>query len=101
VEYLDNLAVKIGRKLTDSEIFGFSQANSEHCRHKIFNKWLLMVEKESSLFKMIKKTSLENPNDIVSYKDNVAFKRTSCRAICTKSADKPDFYQTTVIRLFP
>jgi phosphoribosylformylglycinamidine synthase len=36
VEYLD-LAVKIGRKLTDSEIFGFSQANSEHCRHKIFN----------------------------------------------------------------
>jgi phosphoribosylformylglycinamidine synthase len=37
VEYLDNLAVKIGRKLTDSEIFGFSQANSEHCRHKIFN----------------------------------------------------------------
>jgi phosphoribosylformylglycinamidine synthase len=37
VDYLDGLAVKIGRKLTDSEIFGFSQVNSEHCRHKIFN----------------------------------------------------------------
>jgi phosphoribosylformylglycinamidine synthase len=74
VEYLDNLAVKIGRKLTDSEIFGFSQANSEHCRHKIFNgKFVIDGVEESSLFKMIKKTSLENPNDIVSaYKDNVA-----------------------------
>jgi phosphoribosylformylglycinamidine synthase len=37
VEYLNNLALKLGRKLTDSEIFAFSQANSEHCRHKIFN----------------------------------------------------------------
>jgi phosphoribosylformylglycinamidine synthase len=37
VEYLDNLATKLSRKLTDSEIFAFSQANSEHCRHKIFN----------------------------------------------------------------
>ncbi len=37
VEYLDNLSYMIGRKLTDSEVFGFSQVNSEHCRHKIFN----------------------------------------------------------------
>ena len=68
VEYLDNLAIKIGRKLTDSEIFGFSQANSEHCRHKIFNGTFIIdgEEKDSSLFKMIKKTSQENPNDIVS-----------------------------------
>jgi phosphoribosylformylglycinamidine synthase len=35
--YLENLAKKLRRKLTDSEIFGFSQVNSEHCRHKIFN----------------------------------------------------------------
>ncbi|SEA99731.1 phosphoribosylformylglycinamidine synthase [Flavobacterium gillisiae] len=99
VEYLDNLAFKIGRKLTDSEIFGFSQANSEHCRHKIFNGKFVIdgVEKESSLFKMIKKTSLENPNDIVSaYKDNVAFvKGPRVEQFAPKSADKPDFYQVT------
>ena len=76
IEYLEGVAVKIGRKLTDSEVFGFSQVNSEHCRHKIFNGTFVIdgVEKPSSLFKLIKKTSKENPNDIVSaYKDNVAF----------------------------
>ena len=59
VDYLDNLSKKLGRKLTDSEIFAFSQANSEHCRHKIFNGKFIIdgEEKESSLFKMIKKTS--------------------------------------------
>ncbi|NGY38913.1 phosphoribosylformylglycinamidine synthase [Flavobacterium sp. XN-5] len=99
VEYLDNLVVKLGRKLTDSEIFGFSQANSEHCRHKIFNGKFIIdgVERESSLFKMIKKTSLENPNDIVSaYKDNVAFvKGPRVEQFAPKSADKPDFYEVT------
>ena len=97
VEYLDNLALKIGRKLTDSEIFGFSQANSEHCRHKIFNGKFIIdgEEKESSLFKMIKKTSQENPNDIVSaYKDNVAFvKGPRVEQFAPKTADKPDFYE--------
>ncbi|SEG23556.1 phosphoribosylformylglycinamidine synthase [Flavobacterium urumqiense] len=98
VDYLDNLAIKLGRKLTDSEIFGFSQANSEHCRHKIFNGKFIIdgEEKESSLFKMIKKTSQENPNDIVSaYKDNVAFvKGPRVQQFAPKSADKPDFYET-------
>jgi phosphoribosylformylglycinamidine synthase len=97
VEYLNNLSNKIGRKLTDSEVFGFSQVNSEHCRHKIFNGTFIIdgVEKESSLFKMIKKTSSENPNDIVSaYKDNVAFiKGPMIQQFAPKSADKPDFYQ--------
>ncbi|MBU0942473.1 MAG: phosphoribosylformylglycinamidine synthase [Bacteroidetes bacterium] len=97
VQYLDNLATKLGRKLTDSEIFGFSQANSEHCRHKIFNGKFIIdgEEKESSLFKMIKKTSQENPNDIVSaYKDNVAFvKGPRVEQFAPKSADKPDFYE--------
>ena len=37
VEYLNNLVKSLGRPLTDSEVFGFSQVNSEHCRHKIFN----------------------------------------------------------------
>ena len=97
VEYLDNLATKLGRKLTDSEIFAFSQANSEHCRHKIFNGTFIIdgVEKETSLFKLIKKTSQENPNDIVSaYKDNVAFvKGPRVQQFAPKTADKPDFYE--------
>lgn len=37
VGYLESLSKKLDRKLTDSEVFGFSQVNSEHCRHKIFN----------------------------------------------------------------
>ncbi|GGA75565.1 phosphoribosylformylglycinamidine synthase [Flavobacterium palustre] len=97
VEYLDNLATKLGRKLTDSEIFAFSQANSEHCRHKIFNGTFVIdgEEKETSLFKLIKKTSQENPNDIVSaYKDNVAFvKGPKVQQFAPKTADKPDFYE--------
>lgn len=96
VDYLENLSNKIGRKLTDSEVFGFSQVNSEHCRHKIFNGTFVIdgVEKETSLFKLIKKTSAENPNDIVSaYKDNVAFiKGPTVEQFAPKSADKPDFY---------
>ncbi|TVQ86296.1 MAG: phosphoribosylformylglycinamidine synthase [Bacteroidetes bacterium] len=76
VEYLNSLSSKLGRKLTDSEVFGFSQVNSEHCRHKIFNGTFIIdgEEKQSSLFQLIKKTSRENPNFLVSaYKDNVAF----------------------------
>ncbi len=76
IEYLENLSNKIGRKLTDGEVFGFSQINSEHCRHKIFNGTFIIdgEEMESSLFQLIKKTSKENPNFIVSaYKDNCAF----------------------------
>jgi len=74
--YLENLSTKLKRKLTDSEVFGFSQANSEHCRHKIFNGTFEIDGEEmpSSLFKMIRKTSELHPNGIISaYKDNVAF----------------------------
>ncbi len=99
VVYLEDLAKKLNRKLTDSEVFGFSQVNSEHCRHKIFNGVFVIdgEEKPSSLFKLIKKTSQENPNDIVSaYKDNVAFvKGPTVTQFAPKSADKPDFYQET------
>ncbi|TLF44099.1 phosphoribosylformylglycinamidine synthase [Maribacter aurantiacus] len=97
VAYLEGLSKKMGRKLTDSEVFGFSQVNSEHCRHKIFNGTFIIDGKEmpSSLFKLIKKTSQENPNDIVSaYKDNVAFlKGPKAIQFAPKSADKPDFYE--------
>ncbi|WP_019039225.1 phosphoribosylformylglycinamidine synthase [Psychroflexus tropicus] len=76
VNYLESLSKKLGRKLTDAEVFGFSQVNSEHCRHKIFNGTFVLdgVEQKESLFKMIRKTSETHPNGIVSaYKDNVAF----------------------------
>jgi phosphoribosylformylglycinamidine synthase len=97
VTYLNNLSDKLKRKLTDSEIFAFSQANSEHCRHKIFNGTFVIDGKEqpTSLFKLIRKTSETNPNSIVSaYKDNVAFlKGPRVTQFAPKSADKPDFYE--------
>lgn len=76
IDYLNGLSAKLNRKLTDSEVFGFSQVNSEHCRHKIFNGTFIIdgEEKESSLFQLIKKTSKVNLNKLISaYKDNVAF----------------------------
>ena len=76
IEYLHKIEQQNGRPLTDSEIFGFAQINSEHCRHKIFGGTFIIdgEERESSLFQMIKKTTQENPNKILSaYKDNVAF----------------------------
>jgi len=76
IDYLHNVEKQLGRPLTDSEIFGFAQINSEHCRHKIFGGKFIIdgKEMESSLFNMIKKTTKENPHKILSaYKDNVAF----------------------------
>jgi len=76
IAYLERLSVSLGRKLTDSEVFGFSQVNSEHCRHKIFNGRFIIdgEERSSSLFSLIKKTTRINPNQVISaYKDNCAF----------------------------
>ena len=76
IEYLHKIEKQNGRPLTDSEIFGFAQINSEHCRHKIFGGEFIIDGKvmESSLFSLIKKTTKENPGKILSaYKDNVAF----------------------------
>ena len=98
VDYLENVSQKIGRPLTDSEVFGFSQVNSEHCRHKIFNGTFVIdgEEQSSSLFKLIKETSRQNPNGIVSaYKDNVAFiKGPVVEQFAPKRADIPDSYTT-------
>jgi len=76
IKYLEDLSDSLGRKLTDGEVFGFSQVNSEHCRHKIFNGQFIIdgEVKESSLFQLIKLTTKTNPNSIVSaYKDNCSF----------------------------
>ena len=76
IEYLHDVERQLGRPLTDSEVFGFAQINSEHCRHKIFGGTFIIDGQEmpSSLFAMIKRTTQENPHKIISaYKDNVAF----------------------------
>ena len=96
VGYLNEVSKKLKRKLTDSEVFGFSQVNSEHCRHKIFGGTFIIdgEEKEHSLFALIKKTSAENPNKLVSaYKDNVAFNAgPTVEQFAPLSADKPDYF---------
>lgn len=101
IDYLENVSRELGRKLTDSEVFGFSQVNSEHCRHKIFNGTFIIdgQEKPSTLFQLIKKTSKENPNYLVSaYKDNVAFiKGPRIEQFAPKRQDIPDYFEVKEI----
>ena len=99
VAYLNEISATIGRPLTDSEVFGFSQINSEHCRHKIFNGTFILDGQEQpyTLFQLIKKTSQENPNYIVSaYKDNVAFiQGPEVEQFAPKRQDRPDWFEST------
>jgi len=94
--YLEGLSIRLERQLTDSEVFAFSQVNSEHCRHKIFNGQFVIdgIEKNISLFSMIKSTSKANPNNLISaYKDNVAFISGPKIEIFTPNKnDIPDYY---------
>ncbi len=96
-DYLRQLAERLGRPLTDSEVFGFSQVNSEHCRHKIFNGSFVIdgEEKELSLFKLIKKTSQVNPGRLVSaYKDNVAFvEGPTVAQFYPTHPERPDYFE--------
>ena len=97
IAYLQNLSAKLGRPLTDSEVFGFSQVNSEHCRHKIFNGTFIIdgQAKELSLFKLIKKTTQEHPGIVVSaYKDNCAFiEGPTLDLFHPQSGSKPSFFE--------
>ncbi len=101
IDYLNSVSKKLSRKLTDSEVFGFSQVNSEHCRHKIFGGKFIIdgEEKESSLFAMIKKTSAVNPNKLVSaYKDNVAFNAgPTIEQFAPATGDTSDYFRTKEI----
>ncbi|MEQ8336176.1 MAG: phosphoribosylformylglycinamidine synthase [Cyclobacteriaceae bacterium] len=96
IDFLKGVSEKINRNLTDSEVFGFSQVNSEHCRHKIFNGIFIIdgKEQELSLFQWIKKTSKAHHNFIVSaYKDNVAFiKGPEMEQFAPRTQDKPDYF---------
>jgi phosphoribosylformylglycinamidine synthase len=97
VEYLIQVSRELGRPLTDSEVFGFSQVNSEHCRHKIFNGTFVIdgAARAHTLFQLIKKTSQVNPNLLVSaYKDNVAFVRgPRIEQFAPARADVPAYFQ--------
>lgn len=73
VDYLFDNFTKMGRNPTDVELMMFAQANSEHCRHKIFNAdWVIDGEEQTmSLFGMIRNTHKLNPgNTVVAYSDN-------------------------------
>src|SRR6056300_1695347 len=100
VAYLEGLSKRLERPLTDSEVFGFSQVNSEHCRHKIFNGIFEIDQKAmpESLFGLIRKTSATNPNGIVSaYKDNVAFiEGPEITQFAPKTPHKASYYCETV-----
>ena len=96
IAYLESLSTKLDRKLTDSEIFGFSQVNSEHCRHKIFNGTFVIDGKEKpfSLFKLIRQTTEQNPNRVISaYKDNCAFiQGPVIKHFAPETQNKPDYF---------
>lgn len=75
IDYLMSAFTSLGRNPTDVELYMFAQANSEHCRHKIFNAdWIIDgQEQPKSLFKMIKNTFEHTPDHVLSaYKDNAA-----------------------------
>ena len=99
IAYLESVATRLKRSLTDSEVFGFSQVNSEHCRHKIFNgEFIIDGEvKPDSLFKLIKKTTKTNPNQVTSaYSDNCAFLQgPMAEQFAPKTHDTADFFEVT------
>jgi len=101
ITYLEQLSERLGRLISDSELFGFSQVNSEHCRHKIFGGTFIIdgEERASSLFAMIKETSQQNPGLLVSaYKDNVAFVAgPKVEQFAPNRADAPDYFETKEI----
>ena len=101
IDYLKEVSKKVGRKLTDTEVYGFAQINSEHCRHKIFNGTFIIDGKKmkQSLFALIKSTAKKNHNRLVSaYKDNVAFVLgPKVQQFAPKSQDKADFFTVTPI----
>lgn len=96
IEYLERLSQRLKRKLTDSEIFGFSQVNSEHCRHKIFNGTFIIdgIAKKNSLFQLIKDTTRKNTNRVISaYKDNCAFLRgPDVKLFTPRTCHQPDYF---------
>ncbi|WP_333891478.1 phosphoribosylformylglycinamidine synthase, partial [Atlantibacter subterraneus] len=98
IDYLQDAFTTLGRNPNDIELYMFAQANSEHCRHKIFNAdWVIDGEQQpKSLFKMIKNTFEKTPDHVLSaYKDNAAVMEGSevGRFFADHQAGKYDFHQ--------
>ena len=98
IDYLQDAFVKLNRNPNDIELYMFAQANSEHCRHKIFNAdWIIDGEEQpKSLFKMIKNTMEKTPDHVLSaYKDNAAVMEGSDvgRFFADREAGRYDFHQ--------
>jgi len=102
MDYLKQVEKDCGRPLTDSEVFGFAQINSEHCRHKIFGGTFVIdgKEMESSLFQLIKDTTKAHRGKIISaYKDNVAFAEGPViEQFAPADHSKPDYFQIKDIK---
>ena len=93
INYLDHFYSSVLRNPTDAELMMFAQANSEHCRHKIFNaSWVIdSVSQDESLFDLIKKTSKGSKPDLISaYKDNAAV--ISGAEVMTLNSNRHVFY---------
>jgi len=98
IDYLQQAFTRLGRNPNDIELYMFAQANSEHCRHKIFNAdWIIDGEQQpKSLFKMIKNTFEKTPDHVLSaYKDNAAVMEGSPvgRFFADHSAGRYDYHQ--------
>ena len=95
IDYLTDAFTKANRNPTDVELMMFAQANSEHCRHKIFNaKWTIDgEEKEDTLFGMIRQTHKAAPQGtIVAYADNAAiFEGAEVDRLYTRTKDGESF----------
>ncbi|MBD6399230.1 phosphoribosylformylglycinamidine synthase [Salmonella enterica subsp. enterica serovar Enteritidis] len=98
IDYLQEAFTKLGRNPNDIELYMFAQANSEHCRHKIFNAdWIIDGKPQpKSLFKMIKNTFETTPDYVLSaYKDNAAVMEGSAvgRYFADHNTGRYDFHQ--------
>lgn len=98
IDYLFDAFTTLNRNPNDIELYMFAQANSEHCRHKIFNAdWVIDGEVQpKSLFKMIKNTFEKTPDHVLSaYKDNAAVMEGSDvgRFYADRDALRYDFHQ--------
>ncbi len=94
IDYLTESFQALGRNPTDVELMMFAQANSEHCRHKIFNAdWSIDgVEQAQSLFKMIRNTAAKSPDGILSaYNDNASVMTGSTERVFIRNAKTGEY----------
>ncbi|GFO71144.1 phosphoribosylformylglycinamidine synthase [Bathymodiolus japonicus methanotrophic gill symbiont] len=98
IDYLVDSFKELGRDPSDVELMMFAQANSEHCRHKIFNaSWTIDgVDQAKSLFSMIRNTAEKNPDGILSaYSDNASVAEGSTADVFIRNPHTGEYAYTT------